>query len=132
MQEDLLHFDQEEYLRRRDARGKKLINSGMSFIYDASVDREWSRLNDWLVGAGYQTFVISLDLSKAFLEKLYQAKGYTEGNRLDLLLQQHNDFLERYGNVVNLHITDKEFAQRLEVARQAVQIWLKSPKEAQS
>lgn len=124
VQEDLLRFEQDEYLRRRDERGRELINSGKSFIYDASIDREWKRLSKWLTEKNYKHFIISLDLSRGLLDKIYDAKGYTEGYRLDELIAQHQAFLEGYGDLVDLHITDKEFKERLNIALDAIKSWL--------
>lgn len=118
VEEDLGAFDQSEYERRRDERLKALIASGKSFIYDASVDRQWLKLKDWL--GDYQTFIISLDLSQAKIEQLYKAKGYTETQLIPQLYQQHQDFLKEHGQEVNLHITDESFADRLELSLKAV------------
>ncbi len=126
VQEDLLRFDQEEYLHRRNDRSKALLHTGMPFIYDASVDREWGRLAEWLAEDNYRHFIISLDLSRELLDKIYAAKGYTEGYRLNELMAQHAQFLEEYGNTTGLHITDAEFSRRLDVSLQAVKAWIAS------
>jgi hypothetical protein len=118
--EDLLGSNQDEYIKRRDERGERLIKGGKSFIYDASIDREWHRLHAWLTGNDYEWFIISLDLTKGFLEKIYEAKGYTEVDRLDVLLKQHRKFLADYGDQVGLHISDETFARRLELSLAAV------------
>lgn len=124
---DLGSVDPDEYIKRRDERGRQLIKSGRSFIYDASIDREWSRLKDWLLGGGYEHFVISLDLSKEFLIRLYSANGYNGEatlSRIDMLIKDHNIFLDNYADDVDLHIRDKDFSLRLSKTLEAVGNWL--------
>jgi predicted kinase len=123
VREDLLRFDQDEYVRRRNERSQELITSGRSFIYDASIDREWPRLSEWLQTKNYQHFIISLDLSRELLNKLYEAKGYAEGHRLEELMSQHESFLADYGGLVGAHVTDANFDRRLEVSLAAVGAW---------
>lgn len=125
VQEDLLHLDQTEYLRRRDERKKWVIESGQDFIYDASIDRCWREFSEWLHQADYQYFVISLDLSRSFLDMLYTAKGYTEGHRLALLMQQHDDYIKAQAEQINLRISDVEFPHRLDLSLRAVSSWLR-------
>jgi len=49
--------------------------------------------------------MISLDLSKRLLMKLYEAKGYDESlRRLDTLMQDHESFLEKFSDDVGVHI----------------------------
>jgi hypothetical protein len=124
VKEDLLHLDQAEYVRRRDERSLRLIDSRKSFIYDASIDRDWERLKEWLERGPYDTFVISLDLTRSLLDTIYAAKEYTQAGRLPLLMEQHQQFLHSYSQDVNLQVTDKEFPNRLEFALQAVHDWL--------
>lgn len=123
--EDLLAFDENEFRRRARERLRQLIDSGQSFIYDASVDRRWADLADLLEPAGYRTFLISFDLSSGFLTNLYKSKDYKQGLEcLDERQREHTEFLDKYGSTVNLRIDDNSFADRLEVARQALASWL--------
>lgn len=123
--EDLLLFDQQEYERRRDARGKQIISSGKPFIYDASIDREWPRLKEWLTAGSYQSFIVSLDLSRTLLAKLYEAKGYHDTlDRLETLMHDHDRFLDQHGDVVNRHIDDQAFPKRLEISLQSASQWI--------
>jgi len=49
--------------------------------------------------------MISLDLSKGLLMKLYEAKGYDESlKRLDTLMHDHESFLEKFSDDVGVHI----------------------------
>lgn len=119
--EDFSVFNEEEYLNRRNARGKEIIESGKSFIYDASVDREWKQLKDWLDEANYQCFVISLDLSSDFLKKLYEAKKYNESlERIDEIVSDHENFIKNHGDQIKLHIDDSTFHDRLEISYKAL------------
>jgi adenylylsulfate kinase-like enzyme len=68
--EDLGKLDQEGYIKRRNDRLTAIAKSGMAFIYDASVDREWMDLKMHLVDYGYDWYIISLDLSKKLLKRL--------------------------------------------------------------
>ena len=72
--EDLTYFSQEAYEKRQNARLFDLIESKRNFIYDASIDRSWNSLLDRFKKSSYQTYVISLDLSKRFIERLYKNK----------------------------------------------------------
>ena len=89
-------FSEMEYLKRRDDRIHQIVNSGMSFIYDASVDRIWKdKKIFWRKELGYNVFIISLDLSKELLVKLYNAKKYNETLlRIDELIEDHHIFLD--------------------------------------
>lgn len=115
--EDLGSLIQEEYIKRRDQRFLDLIESGKSFIFDASVDRTWQEFSDILIKNEYQSFIISMDLSKALLSKLYQIKDYKQGARdIDHFLEDHQAFLDKYGKEVTLSISDQDFSKRLELA----------------
>lgn len=124
--EDLLTFSQEEYKKRRDERLKEILSAGKPFIYDASVDRKWSEFKKQLEEAGYHWFIINLDLSKGFLTKLYQTKGYTESlKRIDQLLTEHQVFLTNHNSEINVHITDQTFSNRLGISAKALAAWIK-------
>lgn len=124
--EDLGFFDEAEYIKRRDQRVMSIINNNLSFIYDASVDREWKKYRQLVNDKGYKVFIISLDLSKEFLANLYQLKGYHESaTRIDELLADHDSFLKEYSTDANTHISDADFPNRLQIALSEVQSWLK-------
>lgn len=125
--EDLGEFDQKEYEKRLNERRKRLTESGKSFIYDASIDREWPRLQEWLQSGEYTSFVISLDLSKTLLTRLHKTKGYSDSlKRLDDLIRDHQRFVQRYGNAINLRIEDSNFAERLDISLAAARKWIDS------
>jgi hypothetical protein len=118
--EDLGEFNEKEYIKRRDERAKSIIKNGVSFIYDASVDREWDLGYQWLKEADYKWFVISFDLSENFLIKLYKAKKYHESlTRLEQLITDHQKFIVKHKTEVGVHISDAQFIDRMEVAYQA-------------
>ena len=126
MLEDSLVYDGKEYEKIRNSRLEEFMKSGVSFIYDASVDRKWSELKNNADVCGYSIFVISLDLSKDFLASLYKLKGYHETlARINELVADHDAFLVNYMNVVGVHIGEKEFKNRLELSYKAVKNWKK-------
>ena len=122
--EDLSILNNEEHKKRRDERLEDIIKTGLSFIYDASVDREWLNLKQNTKIYDYKIFVISLDLSKNFLVSLYKIKGYHE-DLIDGFISDHETFLKQYPDAVGLHLSDNEFKNRLELSYQKVKNWLK-------
>lgn len=125
--EDLGKFDVEVYKQRQKERAMKLIESGISCILDASVDRSWPEVKPRLQAKGYKCFIISLDLSKELMEKLHKAKGYNESlERLDSMMTDHKNFLSQYKDDVGFSITDGNFGQRLELCLEAVREWMKT------
>ena len=128
--EDLGVFDANEHIKRRNLRLKEIVESGISFICDASVDREWKEYKKQLEFNGYKWFIISIDLGKDFLKKLYEAKGYFESlQRLDDLINDHNKFLHEFSDDINMHITENEFEKRLQVSYEKISAWIKALKD---
>lgn len=124
--EDCNGFDQIEFERRRDERLRIIAETGKPFIYDASVDRFWGDNRKMIVReAGYDIFVISIDLSKDKLQKIYTSKGYMRED-IDKWLNDHELFLQKYPNDINLHITDSTFNERLNICLDAVQKWMQT------
>ncbi len=124
--EDMGTLDEQEYLKRRDERLKDVLQLGRSFILDASVDRAWDQFQDMADKAGFRACVISLDLSKDLLVSLWEKKGYHETlEQADELVADHDLFLEKYGDVVDLHIEDHDFKDRLRLSYEFVQEFLK-------
>ena len=117
-------FNEAEYERRRDERLQVIITSDKPFIYDASIDRLWGDRKKQLVNAGYDIFIISLDLSKNKLQKIYNSK-WQDRDDIDKYLNDHELFLQTYSNDVNLHITDAMFSERLNISLNAVKNWMK-------
>lgn len=125
VQEDIGSLVEAEYLRRRDERLSAILKGGGPFIYDASVDRAWLRFRENLLENGYEWFIVSMDLSKELLLKLYNIKGYEESKtRLDTLMDEHQKFLGVYNSDVGVHIDDAQFGHRLVLAHAAVSAWM--------
>jgi|688.fasta_scaffold13346_8 hypothetical protein len=123
--EDIGFLNNEEYIKRRDLRLKEILDSGIPFIYDASIDRAWEDKKEYIIQSQYEAYIISLDLSKELLIKLYQAKKYNESLLIiDTLIKDHNDFLEQYEDDINLHITDKDFINRINIAYYSVYVYI--------
>ena len=123
--EDNHVFDQSKYEKLRDERLKAIIMRKQSFIYDASVDRMWPALKEWLTHSDYEFFIISVDVSENFLRDLYLLKGYNES--LDVIgrsIDDHRKFLENFGDEVGVHITEDNFLHRLECSLGAAKVWL--------
>lgn len=123
VKEDKGWFDIPEFDRRRTARLRDLVSCGRSFIHDGSLDRQWDTFKAELSRSGYEEFAISIDLSRRFLENLYTAKGYVT-EEIDQYLADHEQFLNNYNRAIGLHITDKDFSDRLQLAAEAVKKWL--------
>jgi hypothetical protein len=125
--EDFLTFNTEEYINRRDSRAKEIFERGDSYIYDAGVDREWGKYREIVANYNYDWFIISMDLTKEFLTKLYKAKGYLESlERIDKIVEDHNNFLKEFDKDISLHITDKTFPDRLDLSSKAFKAWYQS------
>jgi hypothetical protein len=118
---DLKRFDQNEYLKRRDKRLREIYQKGLSFIYDASVDREHDGFKKAMDKYGYKYKIISFDLSENFLRELYAAEGYNRPlRRLTETIKDHENFLKNSGLKINGRITDKNFKDRLKISLAAV------------
>ena len=119
--EDFGFLDEKIHRERRDFRIKEIIEKKMSFICDASIDREWEMLKSRLQKYDYDVFIISLDLNKEFLTKLYRDKGYDESLiQLDKFMADHTLFVNRYADEISLSINDVKFKDRLLLASEAL------------
>jgi hypothetical protein len=123
--EDLGEFNEEEFRHRVLSRVENLFRSNVSFIFDASIDREWKNYSQKIQESNYQIFIISLDFSRDLLKKIYLAKGYKESlSCLDQLMADHQQFLAESKNIINLHLFDPDFTQRLVLSEKALRNWL--------
>ena len=119
--EDLGAMDNKIYEERRNERVKEIIENKISFIFDASIDRVWKELKQWLQRSDYKWFIISLDLSKGFLIELYKNKGYSESlAMLDKLILDHQLFVSENLKEINLSIKDNNFKERLKLSYLAI------------
>lgn len=123
--EDLLNYDQQEYQNRKNERLKKILENGCSFVYDSSIDRSWKELKEILLKYGYEWFIASFDLSREFLSTLCKIKGYNETlGRIDSLLKDHQNFILRYNQEVDISINDQNFSGRLELVVNKLLYWI--------
>lgn len=120
LREDTLSYDDEAYKQLHQRRFDEALSLGRSFIFDASVDRTWPQLRERFRAHGYECLIISLDLSRPFVDSLYKAKNYDQFEVLDMWMHQHEQFLKEYSDVVTVHITDGTFKDRLELSFDAV------------
>lgn len=111
-----LTFDQERYLATRNERLKTITSLKKSFIYDASVDRSWEELIERLKNEEYNFFVISLDISKEFLQKRVKLYTTYDEEKFNKWFMDHQNFLNKHGDVIGLSINDENFNKRLELA----------------
>ncbi len=114
--EDFLKFDENEAQKRIKERLSNIIQNGVSFIYDASVDRKRKNLiKDILIKNNYRYFIISIDLDKKTLVDFYKAKWYNESmKRIDEVYEDHQNFLKNFSNDINMHINETNYQNRLE------------------
>jgi hypothetical protein len=130
VREDLLIADntdphaRKEFLRRASTRYQKLLREDACFIDDSSVDRSWKQAEDdqyfKLYDHDYDYLIISMDLSRAFMQKLHAANQSLSHDRLDEYYQEHQTFLEQYSDDIGLHIIDDTFADRMTLCETAV------------
>lgn len=105
-----------EFKKRQTKIRNEILASGQPVIIDSSVDRTWPTFKNELQRYEYGWFIISLDFSKEFLEALYAKTGRKWAiKELDLWYQQHQTFLSTYNQDVNLHLTDKNFTNRVQI-----------------
>jgi hypothetical protein len=125
VKEDLGHWDATEFEKRAKPRFQKLLDSKKDFILDASIDRKWDEYMDTF--KDFDTFIISIDISLDRLEKMVEAKEYVQGvgDRLGRNYQDHVDFLKEHSDDVDVHITEENFDNRLDVVLDKVKVWLK-------
>lgn len=126
MREDRLFQDQVEFEKRRKERTEEAISLGYNYIIDFSIDRKFELYKDTLKKQGYECFIISINLSQEFLEKIYKAKEYQALDKIAGWVEDHKKFLETYGNLVNLNITESDFSNRLRISYNAVKDWINS------
>jgi hypothetical protein len=114
-----------EYEKRLNDRHSELLSTQRSIIFDGSVDRTWTGRRKRLEDHGYQRYMISIELSRGFLEDLFSATGRASSiPQLNGYFEQHRVFLEEYRDDVNLEITDVNFRDRLNVAANGLREFL--------
>jgi len=124
--EDLGHLDEGEYFKRRDERILFLLNSEISFILDASIDRQWEIHKKKLDKFKYDYFVISLDFSKNLLKQIYKQKRYKDFESLDRTLKDHDLFLKENSRFIGVNLSDGDFSKRLNICLNAVKEWMQN------
>lgn len=120
----------ERYERVYIERFEELLRTGNSMILDGSIDRRWVQTKQQLQAHGYSWFMISIDLSKEFLDKFFIATGRPKFlDKLPKYIQDHNAFLEKYSSEVSLHITDDTFKNRIHLAANNLKKFLAGGRE---
>lgn len=118
-----------EFEKRQTQRRVEILATGRPVIFDGSVDRRWPETKKQLQDAGYDWFMIELELSREFLVKLFTSTGRAKfaETKLDNYLQHNNEFVEKYVDDITLKITDATFKDRLRVSADALQAFLDNP-----
>lgn len=125
--EDLGIFNEKEFRKRANHRAVDLMKLNQSFIFDASVDRQWPNFKNLIDEYQYSFFIISLDISYPFLQKIHNGKGYINSeSRLKTNYTQHQDFKTNFSQLISLSINDQNFSKRLSVSQQSLKNWLKT------
>lgn len=114
-----------EYNRRFAERHKQILDRGRPIIFDGSVDRQWRQLKQQLIDAGYEYFMIDMELSEDFQRNLFAKTGRHKAiDELKHYMAQHRDFLRHYEPDISLKITDETFARRLKLSAAGLQEFL--------
>ena len=127
VKEDLLANDinnpraLKEYKRRSAVERKTALAKKRSIILDSSVDRHWLEIKQELDQYGYRHFLISFDMTYAFMVRLFQATGrHGSIEELGAYMHQHQAFLSRYGSEIQVSIQNKDFSNRFQITNQAL------------
>jgi len=114
--EDLWYLYEDKFIEKLKNRFINLLKEGNSFVLDASVDRTWDEVKYLLKSYEYKYYIISFDISKKLLEKLYKNKWYV--NFLpdtDRYIREHKEFLTKYNSDVFMKITDDNYLDRFNI-----------------
>lgn len=123
--EDLGSCPEDELRRRGHERFERLLASQRSFIADVSVNHSWPTYAPLFEKAAYDVCIVSIDVTREHLERMYVAKGYSESlKRLDQLMETHKRFMDVYGHQCDIRVTEVEFPDRLEFVLKQVRQWL--------
>jgi len=116
----------EEFEKRFAERFDRLLAAQVPVIIDGSSDRKWSERKLKLTEAGYGWYMISMELTKNFLLKLYADTGrsWWADDNLDPYLQQHEEFLHKFKADIDVEIHDDNFGDRLQVAADGLKKFL--------
>jgi len=119
---DFSRLDETEAQKRIKERLDDIVQKGISFIYDASVDRKRkSLLKEILIKNNYKYFIISIDLNKETLLKSYRSTSNFEAlKKIDKVYEDHQNFLKECSSDINLHINEDNYKERLDIVYKAV------------
>lgn len=111
-----------EYEKRLKQRRQALLATKRPVILDGSVDRRWAETKQQLQTAGYDRFLINMELSKKFITELFSHTARPKSiKQLPAYLQQHRDFVKQFKDDISLQITDETFPDRLQIAADGLQ-----------
>lgn len=119
-----------EFEKRLTQRVDELLTTKRPIILDGSVDRRWLERKAQLDKFSYGHFLINMELSPQFLENLWKKTGRAEliPKYLYPYLPAHQDFINRYGDEIDVEINDGNFLRRNQVAAEALERFILSRK----
>lgn len=110
-----------EFEASRKARAQAMFARKKSFIYDGSVDRRWEEVKKQVEDAGFGWLLIDFDVS---LQRIMKNKQMFDRIELDELFNKwvadHQKFHQTFDADAQLHISDDNYAQRYELAKELV------------
>ena len=116
-----------EFHRRYADRWKGCLALKQPIIRDGSVDRTWPEVKADLKEAGYDWFMVDMELSEGFVETLYLETGRPiSATQLPMYQRQHEAFMHEHAGDVDVRITDETFQDRRAVAVAGLQRYLDS------
>ena len=118
-------LDEDLVRHKRDEILKEMLSSGKSFIVDASVDREWAKFKQALSDNGYGCFIVSIDISREFLDQLTSVRGDSDSeDQVANWFRDHQNFIKEYKADIGISIDDHNYVHRLEIVQEAIRQWL--------
>ncbi len=116
-----IHDALDNFNAEREARAKEMFGRKKSFIYDGSVDRRWAEVKQAAQDAGFSWLLVDFDLSRERIMKNKAMFDNIESDELfDKWIADHQKFHETSDADAQVHITDGNYQQRYDLAKEAV------------
>ena len=96
------------HLELRNKRMEEVLKSGNSFIWDFSIDREWKDYKQLLSNYNYRFFLICIHSDSTSTTEQKWPSSLKNFN-------EHELFLNTYTSDLNLHITQENFKDRMNI-----------------
>ena len=109
------------YKSLRDDRLDAMFERGKSFVYDASVDRNWSDLKQKIHKNNFEYVLISFNLSIEFISRLAKMFDLPESpEELNRLLVDHENFVRDCSGDITLNIDENNYGDRQDLSETAI------------